>query len=574
MFKRWPGQAQRDRDHVQIGQPHLLSSTYDQNLAQNWAPTAAAPLAASSAPSEYFETPLEILRGRLPKYRRIDDSQETGAVFRPEHERQMSANNNTSAPLPDPLRSHLRPQSELPAIPSGETQTSTSSTKASSKTYMSSLTTHIPRFQQQLAKNRKSPDTSEARFDEYCAEPGLQGAGRRAKTKSRTWDLSMEPRYRDSRAGPSGHEKSAKSKISAWGERIRKETFDTRPPWKGAGGRTSTVDPVVDTSVPRTAPQFTAVRDLPRGRINESESDNSLGMSSLPSEPSRDLSPVSMMGGRYEDDLESVPRNDSTMDYEDKDVSPLPTPSAYSPPDDLMGKRVSRRPVGLRKVSAGGHSTLTLTPDDGATTRGAPFVPLTESAAPQPPRKRDTNKNLPQMLPIPSDSKDVSRFSWTTVNTVTTSQMDSPPPSPQRVPVPTIAATMIKGHGSINKPPTPPLLDHEGGLVQKALPKAPIRTEDMTHLEALMAQEEDLTVRRQHILLSIRELEQIGNASPLEVDWKTSRASKKRLEEKRVELADVEREQHEVGFAIARAWRKADRDEGIESGLWVRKITG
>lgn len=41
------------------------------------------------------------------------------------------------------------------------------------------------------------------------------------------------------------------------------------------------------------------------------------------------------------------------------------------------------------------------------------------------------------------------------------------------------------------------------------------------------------------------------------------------------ELAEIKREEYEVGIKLHRAWKKRDREEGIEGGsaIWVRRVT-
>jgi len=96
----------------------------------------------------------------------------------------------------------------------------------------------------------------------------------------------------------------------------------------------------------------------------------------------------------------------------------------------------------------------------------------------------------------------------------------------------------------------------------------------MTHIDNLIARREDLTVQRRNIQKVIQELKRIDVASPLDVDWKTRKENKKKLDERQERLEEIEREEHEVGRALARTRRKAEREEGIDSGLWVRRVTG
>ncbi|KAK3679382.1 hypothetical protein LTR78_000943 [Recurvomyces mirabilis] len=111
---------------------------------------------------------------------------------------------------------------------------------------------------------------------------------------------------------------------------------------------------------------------------------------------------------------------------------------------------------------------------------------------------------------------------------------------------------------------------HKDG--SKRLPPPPTPTEPISHLETLLATEKDLVHQRRNIEKGILELEKIQKASPMEVSWSTVQEAKKRLEEQRHRLAELNCEEREVGVRIARVRRK--EGEGCEEGLWVRRVTG
>jgi len=96
----------------------------------------------------------------------------------------------------------------------------------------------------------------------------------------------------------------------------------------------------------------------------------------------------------------------------------------------------------------------------------------------------------------------------------------------------------------------------------------------MTHVDKLTATRDNLAVQRKNIEKVIVQLQQIDRASPLEVGWKTRKENQLRLGEYKALLEEVEREEHDVGRCLARTRRKAEREEGIDSGLWVRRVTG
>ena len=52
-------------------------------------------------------------------------------------------------------------------------------------------------------------------------------------------------------------------------------------------------------------------------------------------------------------------------------------------------------------------------------------------------------------------------------------------------------------------------------------------------------------------------------------------SEKKKVEALRQELADVQREEYELGLKLHRAYKRLDREGEWEvTGLWVRRVTG
>lgn len=108
----------------------------------------------------------------------------------------------------------------------------------------------------------------------------------------------------------------------------------------------------------------------------------------------------------------------------------------------------------------------------------------------------------------------------------------------------------------------------------KALPLPPFTTEaQATHLQQLLNQEQNLLLQRRNIEKAIMDLERVEKASPLDVSFAQVRDARKKLEERRLVLSEVKREEMELGIKIARARRKEDFGEG-EGTLWVRRVTG
>lgn len=215
----------------------------------------------------------------------------------------------------------------------------------------------------------------------------------------------------------------------------------------------------------------------------------------------------------------------------------------------------------------------------------------------------------------------VSRFSWSTVNTSmppnNQNHADSPPPSPRAM-VPTRYKTppvqsILSRHRPIQRhqereewtlPPrkssstgertadTPAsaaktklnivvadqlrsATKESPGSAKKSLPLPPVMmspASPMSHLEILLAREQDMSLQRRNIEKAIVENSKIETASPMDVAFSEVRQAKKELEILRVRLEEIRLEEREIGIAIARARRK--EGYGEEEGLWVRRVTG
>ncbi|KAI7128689.1 hypothetical protein KC324_g17255 [Hortaea werneckii] len=111
----------------------------------------------------------------------------------------------------------------------------------------------------------------------------------------------------------------------------------------------------------------------------------------------------------------------------------------------------------------------------------------------------------------------------------------------------------------------------------KALPLPPnlaSPSPHSTHLQHLLAKEQDLLHQRRNVHKTIHDLEQVERASPMEVSFSKVREAKRKLAELRARLEEVGLEEREVGIAISRARRREEAEGGEGGGLWVRRVTG
>jgi len=203
----------------------------------------------------------------------------------------------------------------------------------------------------------------------------------------------------------------------------------------------------------------------------------------------------------------------------------------------------------------------------------------------------------------PSDS----RFSWTTYNTNTTyqrsPQSSPPPPLPvSRVPAEPISAasSILNRHRPFaasdkvpsRKPvstatmstqfsPPSPRPDSTFSTstwgttnTQKALPRPPTEISAADHVDTLEAQMEDLRIRRSNVFRLLNDLNNMAPPNPLITDFKRMRLVDRRKKEFEEQLAEIRREEHDVGLRLHRAYRKRENaDPGSESAIWIRRVT-
>ncbi|KAI9771655.1 MAG: hypothetical protein M1840_001870 [Geoglossum simile] len=187
----------------------------------------------------------------------------------------------------------------------------------------------------------------------------------------------------------------------------------------------------------------------------------------------------------------------------------------------------------------------------------------------------------------------VSRFSATTYSTgttydtpPTTPKVDFPdssqsgPPSPilsRRRPIPTSNDKAVT-----RKPPpsqdesTPPSPTRTPTARSKSLPQSPPEAQSVDLVTTLQAQLDDLHTRRSNIQKILRELSQLLPPNPSTHNISARGEMRKKVDDHKMELAEILKEEHDVGLRLHRAWRRRDKKNelGEPTGLWVRRVTG
>jgi hypothetical protein len=352
-----------------------------------------------------------------------------------------------------------------------------------------------------------------------------------------------------------------------------------RPPWRGASGRATLVEPVADKPgqpVP-----------IPRREVNRPSPIRSTPQS--PSVSSEHL----------------LPSPKSTV----ADIA-----GSHTPADTI-------RPIPLPRGTSSSETHSLSTKGSNDTMRK-----VTTSTEDDERARTPTNPTYPdgsqEQTPTRNGKGPDSRFSWTTQATNTTYQQSpdsTPPPLPKNKltietsnsimnrsrpitsgrnyspgpdsPISSVVSTVrkpirgIRADGQDRQFParkssyassvlsTATTTTTVGG---KALPRTPQELNSQDHVSSLQAQVQDLTTQRNNVERVLRDLTAPGASNPLTTNFRVEREREKRIQALRDELNEIGLQEHEVGLKLHRAQRRREESEGYEgfTTLWVRRVTG
>lgn len=104
---------------------------------------------------------------------------------------------------------------------------------------------------------------------------------------------------------------------------------------------------------------------------------------------------------------------------------------------------------------------------------------------------------------------------------------------------------------------------------------APIEVKYQSRIDMLEAKREELKRRRISINAIIHELTQAVQPTSTVYDLAARNEIKKTVSSLNDELAEINKEEHDLGLKILRAWKKRDEECVYESGssLWVKRMT-
>lgn len=249
------------------------------------------------------------------------------------------------------------------------------------------------------------------------------------------------------------------------------------------------------------------------------------------------------------------------------------------------------RPTVITTISAG--PPMSATPEKRSASRNT----TSDHHPPPPSTNQNSNPAAPPRVDLPQstlnsaladlhmEEQPPSRFSSTTYEpTEPGSATDSPRDSvagnestenlnsimSRKRPVP---SGMIMTGQKPTRKPTPSQVSEDS--TTKPLPECPPEKQAETRIEALEARRDTLARRKANIETIIHELTQVIQPSPIAYDIAVRDELKRTVSSLNSELADVKREDHEIGLKLFRAYKKRDEQGHYagSTGLWVKRVT-
>ncbi|KAJ5386395.1 hypothetical protein N7509_008936 [Penicillium cosmopolitanum] len=150
---------------------------------------------------------------------------------------------------------------------------------------------------------------------------------------------------------------------------------------------------------------------------------------------------------------------------------------------------------------------------------------------------------------------------------------DDVPIMSRRRPVPINIPGMPVSKKPVRKP-TPSEVTQEPTLtVQNPMKDEP--KDAVGRIESLEAKRDELAKRRHNLETVIHELTRVIQPGSFVYDVAAKAEVKKSVQSIENEIAEIKREEHELGLKVARAWRRLDEKEnnGDGSNLWIKRVT-
>ncbi|KAE8341021.1 hypothetical protein BDV24DRAFT_132753 [Aspergillus arachidicola] len=403
------------------------------------------------------------------------------------------------------------------------------------------FTSHIPVLRKHADNQREDPTPSFTRpataWDTFSREPNnMDTFAPAAPGCTFETHISSDARPIESRSSDVlnwGREQ--KRKLS--GARSRPKESDlflppsTRVPWKGASGRSPIVEPLQEKPRARSSSRVHLSRSSSRLRGRESPSPSGAYLGGYPSVV------TTITGGEANTKVPEmyVPSKNIHRTVFEDPTPPATSASSRAPP------RVNLPEPDLTNTLA----DLKLTNEDDFGLPSSRFSVTTYEP---------TEAGSSTATGSPRGSIDAASQSTEYQSSIMS----------RKRPVPSAVAPGKKP----SRKPTPSQTTNE------LLPCTP-EQQTQNRIEMLEAKRDYLTRRKASINTMIYELTQVIQPSPIAYDLAARDEVKKTVASLNNELADINKEEHDIGMKLFRAWRKRDEQEcnGGSSGLWVKRVT-
>ncbi|KAJ6788039.1 hypothetical protein PWT90_09791 [Aphanocladium album] len=414
---------------------------------------------------------------------------------------------------------------------------------------------------------------------------------------------------------------------SSFGIRSRQDDrralpLETRPPWQGASGREQLVNPMQDD--PNVAPLSLSAKGDKRS-AGKSESHFRARLSHIGS-PRMDgtsgpgAAMRKLLTSRTHKKANSMatqsPRAQYNLDANQQGHSSYPSPPYQDPyrmtstspqPQDSPGQSISIK----RKPPPGAHV-------DRNSNHAHPLAssPISEDDIPKPPTPDSpvAPHNTREAWTQPGSRFSITTYATTAVGTPNLTSIENSPAIGMESPslsmptrdgpvyknehVRSISEAPFSTRNTLNPRPESAASDRtvnrstrsvsDGGIIpprrsslssiSKPLPPAPPEVSAGDRVAHLSAQLEGLANRRLNINRCVKQMTEL---IPLDNLLASDEVQKKReMERKKVdvlkaELAEIQREEHELGLMLHRAYKRQNKEAEYEpTTLWVRRVAG
>ncbi|KAJ0424146.1 hypothetical protein BJY00DRAFT_13533 [Aspergillus carlsbadensis] len=409
----------------------------------------------------------------------------------------------------------------------------------------SKFASHIPILRKRVdSLSGRLPQTEPlhkfTRWDGYSGEPTTSGRGRIGQANPSS--VSFETHV--SAAPPSSH----RSKILGWGKEHlasrRKASEDRhrfykgnnenvppapREPWKGPSGRGPIITPIQEKP-----------RNRSSSRLHLSRSNDRLREMNTPS-PIAGIIPSSTVITTITAG-ENIHQEPNTYDAPEAEENASAVSSAPPRVDIGSGPELN---VGLADLRLAGDDVNAPTSRFSVTT----YDPTEVGSLTPSPRHSISPSPPPSIIETASQLSEHARSIMSRTRPVPSAI--APGKRPTRKPTPSeIPSSKLL-------PPNPAEMTAEG------------------RIELLEAKRSDLLRRRTNINTIIHELTQVVQPSSVAYDMAARDEVKRTVASLNNELAEIKREEHEIGLKLLRAWKKREEEDfyGQSTSLWVKRVT-